>query len=320
MTFHFSRNDCLNLESSLRCEWLETNGLGGYASTTIVGCHTRKYHGLLVATLPEHNAKFVLLSKMGGAIRVGGYVFNLSTNKFPGVFHPTGHKYIESFEYDTHPKTVYRIGDIRFVRELIMPQNENTVILKYQLMASQVPITFHLNPRLAFRQIHELAKDNIDLRVKTYVMDDNIYKIQPYDSLPPLYFDTSHDMTFYPGPYWTHNYEYLKERSRGFAYHEDLFCPGVFEIEMTEGDELYFRASLNEPRESSKALFKQENERRLKEKKSFAKESIPLRTLKQKASQFIIKNPRGELSVVAGYHWFNEWGRDAMIALPGLTL
>ncbi|MFH1356680.1 MAG: amylo-alpha-1,6-glucosidase [bacterium] len=320
MTFHFSRNHCLNLEDSLRCEWLETNSLGGYASSTILGCHTRKYHGLLIAPLKDFNAKFNLLSNIGLAIHVAGKVFHLSTNKFPEVFDPTGHKYIDSFDCDTHPITTYKIGDITFIKELIMPQHENTVILKYKLQTSSVPIKIHLHPRLTYRQIHELTHDNIYMRVKTYTMQANTYKIQPYDSMPPLYFDTSHDVFFHPGPYWIHNFEYLKERSRGFDYHEDMFTPGVFEYEMKAGDVLYFRASLDQPTSSGKSLFDEEHKRRLKEIKKYAKDSIPLRTLKKRAGQFIINNVRGETSIVAGYHWFDEWGRDAMIALPGLTL
>jgi len=216
----FSRDQCLNLESSLRQEWLDSNGLGGYASSTILDCHTRKYHGLLVANLREPSGKYVLLSKLEVSIRAGDSEFHLSTNKFPGVFYPTGHKYVESFNYDTFPVTTYTIGDIQFTRSVMMVHGENTVLVKLDLVRANKPVIVRAMPLLAYRDLHGLTRQNMYLRVKTFPAG-NASKIDPYKGMPPLYFDWSGKMVFFPGPHWHNNFEYLKELSRGYDYQED---------------------------------------------------------------------------------------------------
>jgi predicted glycogen debranching enzyme len=319
MDFSFSSEDCLNLEESLRIEWLETNGLGGYASSTILDCHTRKYHGLLNIPFPELNEKFVFLSKVEASIHIGDKKFHLSTNKYPGVFHPTGHKYIKEFRCNTHPEVFYHIGDIELSRSLMMIEGQNTVLLRYKLAKAQKPITLHLAPMLANRNIHTLTRENMYLRTKTYVRN-GYYKLHPYKGMPPLFLDTSLTTTFHSGPFWMHNVEYLKERTRGFDYQEDLFCPGIIELEMRRGDTLYLRASLSPPEIPSKNLWQKEMRRRNSERAKFKDSPAPIQALKARSKQFIISNNKNHTSVTAGYHWFGEWGRDAMIALPGLTL
>ncbi|MBF0105612.1 MAG: glycogen debranching enzyme family protein [Deltaproteobacteria bacterium] len=318
MDFIYTRDECLNLEKSLRCEWLETNGLGGYASSTILNCHTRKYHGLLVAPVKESNEKYVFLSKLEPSLRAGDKVFDLSTNKYPEVYHPTGHKYIDGFTSNYYPNIRYHIGDIQFEQSIMMLQGENTVLVRFKLVSAARPVILHLRPLLAFREIHKLTRDNIGIRVKTYV-HDGFYKIDPYDGIPPLYFDTSETTSFYSGPYWHHNIEYLKERSRGLEYQEDLFCPGVLERKMETSDTLYFRASLSAPRVDCEKLWQHEYKNRQEKRKKYAQDPYPLNVLKERAGQFIIKNAQNMTSVTAGYPWFKEWGRDAMIAVPGVA-
>lgn len=319
MDLVFSREECLNLEKSLACEWLETNGLGGFASSSILDCHTRKYHGLLVATLPELNDKCVLLSKVETSIVVQDRIFHLSTNKYPGVFHPTGHKYIDKAEFLLFPKIHYRIGDINLTRSLMMIQGENTVVIHFELSKHSKSIKLRLSPFLAYRSMHALTGENMYLRVRTYV-HDGYYKMDPYQGMPPLFFDTSSTTTFFPGPYWAKNVEYLKERSRGFDYQEDLFCPGVMERELNPGKSLFLRVSLDPPKKGIQKIWDQELKRRKTEIVSFRDQEIGMRVIKTRAKQFLIQNSHHHHSIVAGYPWFGEWGRDAMIALPGLTL
>ena len=313
------QKDCVNTEEALRREWLDTNGLGGYASSTILHCHTRKYHGLLVAALKEPPGRFVLLSKIETTIQSERREFHLSTNKYPGVFDPKGHKYVEEFTQGLVPTTTYRIGDVVISKSVMMVHGENTVLIRHSLKQGKRTIPFRFKPLLAYRDIHSLMHENMSIQVKTYT-EKNGFKVEPYQGMPPLYIYTSRKSEFLPGPDWYRDLEYLKERRRGYEYQEDLFSPGIFEATVTRGSDLIIAAS-TEPQKSAnlEKIFKREKERRRMEFYRFADQEDRLQDLKYLADQFIIRNRYGERSIIAGYHWFGEWGRDTMISIPGLT-
>ncbi|NQZ69007.1 MAG: glycogen debranching enzyme N-terminal domain-containing protein, partial [Lentisphaeria bacterium] len=317
MGFGFSRSECLNLEDALKHEWLETNGLGGYAATTIVNCHTRKYHGMLAATIPELNEKFVLLSKLEPSIHINDREFRFSTNKFPGVFDPTGHKYLEEVNCELHPQFQYHVGDISFRISVLMPRGKNAVLFRYELLEAENPLTLHLKPLLAYRSIHTLNSENMYLRVKSFI-EEGHYKFDPYENMPPLFMRTSVKSFIHPGPFWMEDFEFLKERSRGFDYKEDLFCPGIIELGMKAGDVVYLRAGLEIDSSDIESEWSGEIKRRTDRLEKFD-DPFPLNNLKMRAEQFIITRADGKKSIVAGYPWFAEWGRDTMIALAGLT-
>lgn len=326
-----------NTEKSLKMEWLETNGLGAYASSTILDCHTRKYHGYFVSPIPEHTGRHVLLSKVDAVVLSDDHQFALGTNKYPGVYHPTGHRYAESFEYAKYPRTLYQIGDLTIEKSFIMPYGRNTVIIKYALLDGGKSITLQLFPYLAYRHFHSLAKENTFLQVKVFSLNAE-WKIEPYAGMPPLYFRQDGRLKFYPGPDWLLNFEYLKEMKRGYDFREDLFCPGMFEAKLRPGLSVYLQASLDANEGSPKELWEQEIARRDTLIASLQEDAQTTKPLKKKSSGPIVPNTALELlkynarhfliqahgnrgaGLIAGYPWFGEWGRDAMIALPGLTL
>ncbi len=319
MDFSFSRDECLNLERSLRVEWLETDGLGGYAASTILDCHSRKYHGLLTAPVPDAGGTYVLLSKVEAAIITHGNTFRFSTNKYPGVFDPTGHKYIEEFHHEYHPTVLYRVGELLLRRSVMMVQGEHTLLLKYELHGGDNPVTLQLRPLLAYRNMHQLSHENGDIQPETGI-EEGHYRLAPYNGLPPLFLDASRHSDFRREGVWLKSMEYLKERSRGFEYQEDLFVPGTIELEVADGDIFFLRASLQPPAEPAEDLWNAEHQRREQLHAQFQDDPKLVRVLKARAEQFIIRNARGQTSVLAGYPWFGEWARDAMIAVPGLTL
>lgn len=305
-----------NTEKSQKMEWLETNGLGAYGSSTILDCHTRKYHGYLVSPIENTVGRFVLLSKVDAIIYSGENEFALGTNKFPDVFHPTGHRYAEKFEYGLHPKTTYHIGDMIIEKSLLMPYGENAIIIKYSLLEGGKNSIIRLFPYLAFRHLHQLAKENSHLQVKMFAIK-KYWKIEPYMGMPPLYFKEDGKLKFFPGPDWLLRFEYLKEFKRGYDFREDLFCPGMFEAKLKPGQDVFLKIGLSEDSETPKKSWDAEIKRRTK---LFAvKEDLDL--LKFNARHFLIDNSRkAGAGLIAGYPWFGEWGRDAMISLPGLTL
>ncbi len=315
MKISLIQEQVLDLESSLKKEYLLTNGLGGYSSSTLLDCHRRKYHGLLIA--PHGDKRYNFLSKLETSITFEKKDCRLSTNKFPGVYHPTGHKYIESIEYELFPLTRYRIGDIRLEKSLLMVPDENTILIKYDVLESAKRVTLKASPFIAYREIHEIMTENIHIHQRAFV-EKNGFRIEPYEGMPPLFLHASRTSVFYPSPAWWRSFEYMKERNRGYPYQEDLFCPGIFEVHLKAGESVIFRASLS-PVTDIKKQWQISLKYAQKEALCFEKEPEPLKTLKTSARQYVYKNENGE-GILAGFHWFDEWGRDTFISMAGLTL
>ncbi len=316
MKWTVGKKDCQNLREGLRKEWIETNGLGDYASSTVVNCHTRRYHGLLVANLRQPAGRHVLLSSYEESLVLGGRDFDLSCHKYPSLFHPRGHEYLDRVEGDAWPVFHYRIGDVAFTREVMMLHGRHVTLVRYTVGKTGVPALLRLKPLLAFRPHHSLTRANVDLQVKTFPARDG-FKIQPYNTLPPLFVQTGAAFKFFPSPAWYRNFEYFMEQERGFPFQEDLFQPGVFEIPLTPDQPVILSASTDELDENLETLWKKEAARRRPAQLAAAKTTAA--HLRREGARFLIHEPDGRPAVIAGYPWFDAWGRDALISLPGLT-
>lgn len=309
----FNKEELVNLEYSLKREILATNRAGGYCSTTIVCCNTRKYHGLLVLPMDAFGGQnHVLLSALDETIVQHGQSFNLGIHKYPGTYEPRGHKYIVDFEYEPVFSLVYRVGDIMIKKEIIMSHNEPLVLLRYTLLEAQSEILLRLKPFLAFREIHKLSGANMFVNTKFEKTSHGIVS-KLYDGYPPLYMQVNHRNEFVAVPDWYYNIEYTEERLRGYDYQEDLFVPGYFELPVKKGDSVVFSASLEEmkPAQLNRKFDQLISKRPPRDNFEHC--------LKYSASQFIVHEGK-DTEVVAGYPWFGRWGRDTFIALPGITL
>ncbi len=315
----FTRAECLNLERSLDHEWLETNGRGGYAASTILDCHTRKYHGLLVLPVQGLASKHVLLSKLDTSIVIKSKEFQLATNKYPGVFHPVGHQYIHEVVMGPHHTTTWRLGDTLLHRSVMMLHGQDVVLIRYHLESSEKRVTLKIRPLLAFRDYHHLSRSNMHIQVKMYNLNTKETKIEPYSGMPPLYLKASGAFQSFPGPDWMYNIEHLEERFRGFDYQEDLFTPGIIEKKLEPGQHMTLAASIAPFRSSPEKAWQQELGRRQAVRAAYSKEPSILAQLKVRAEDFLVSDDTGNHAIIAGYPWFTQWGRDAMIALPGLT-
>ncbi len=317
MKWTVGKAGCLNLRESLRKEWLETNALGDYASSTLVNCHTRRYHGLLTANLGNGLGRHLLLSGVEETVCLRDREFELACHNYPGLFFPRGHEYLESVEGDAWPVFRYRIGDLHLTRELMLLRDRHTVLIRYQADAAPAPMRLRLKPLLAFRPHHSLTRANVDLQVKTFPAR-NGFKIQPYNSLPPLFAQIQGAFEFFPSPAWYKNFEYLAEHERGYPSQEDLFQPGLFEITLVPGKPVLLAAGVEELSGGSlDALWKAETTRR-NPLRLAASRSIAGH-LRREGARFLTLEPDGRPAVIAGYPWFDAWGRDSLIALPGLT-
>ena len=317
MDFNFDRVACLNIRRSLRKEWILVNGTGDYASSTIPYCNTRKYHGLLVANLDSPPGRHVLLSTTEDSVVGGGKEFFFSTRKHPEVYFPRGHEYLQSVSIRDWPVFTYRVGDLTITRELVLVRGRTLLLFKYTFASegSHPPLTLRVKPLLAYRHFHALTAANDQLHGQSRVLPQGM-QVRPYEALPPLYMQVKGDHQFHQASDWCRNVEYMVEHERGFPYHEDLFLPGVFEIPLTPGQPVYMAASTEEVKEDLQELWDTEISRRVT--LCQASDNILGHFVRQ-AAGFMVTTPQKELSVLAGYHWFDAWGRDTCIALPGLT-
>jgi predicted glycogen debranching enzyme len=312
-----------------RREWLEANGLGGYAMSTATGQNTRRYHGLLVAATVPPVGRVVLLSKLEETLLVDGRRIDLSTNRFPGVTHPEGFRFLTDFRMDPFPTFTWNVDGVDLEKEVFMPYGENAVCVTWRLVKGgndARPVGLEVRPLVAFRDFHALTHENADLD-RTVDIDTDRVRIAPYKGLPPLFF--AHDGTATQAGDWYRFFEYEEEKARGFDNREDLWHPFSlsfsFPLEEIPGGGAATRraASLiasTSPRSAPDIhlLRKSELSRREQLVRS-APEDLFRSRLFLAADKFLVA--RGNLTtVIAGYPWFSDWGRDSMIALPGLTL
>jgi predicted glycogen debranching enzyme len=308
----FGREICGDFRDALQREWLETNGLGGFASSTISGANTRRYHGLLVAAV-EPIVRCVLLSKLEETLVVGEQRFELSVNLYPpGIVHPRGWQFLSEFRLDPFPVFTFEAGGVTVEKRVFMVDGENTVVVEYAMVeyagVAGRSCRLELRPLIAFRGYHELTHANVALN-KAVDQTAEGFSIQPYAALPRVFFAHNAEMMAAEGE-WYLNFEYPVERARGLDCHEDLYCPCRLEFDLAaEAPAVVIASTLAHTLSDAEALKAAEVQRRTQFSTA----------LLAAASQFLVK--RGDLrTIIAGYPWFTDWGRDTMIALPGLTL
>jgi predicted glycogen debranching enzyme len=319
MLIQFGEDVCSDFQLATQKEWLETNGLGGFASSTIVGANTRRYHALLVAATQPPVGRIVMLSKLEESLIIGDQRVGLSCNQYGDVVHPNGHLLLEQFRLDPFPTFTYRVGHVVLEKTVFMVYGENTSVVTYHLLESPEPLLMELRPLLAFRDFHSTTQENNDL-YQSFEQGDGWLKFSPYFGLPPMYL--AHDAIWYePTNFWYRNFRYLRETERGLDDQEDLFNPGILIFPLATGETRSVIASLQPHSVREASLMRvREVERRTKLLQRVSDEDEFVQTLTSAADQFLVRRGDDLETVIAGYPWFSDWGRDTMIALPGLTL
>ena len=311
----FDKRELGNLEYSLQREMLATDRRGGYMSTTIVGCNTRKYHGLIVAPIDSSDNAYVLLSSLDETIVQHDQSFNLALHRYRGVYEPRGHKYITDFEYTPCPTITYRVGGVILRKEILWIHKRTQMMIRYTLVDAHSDTTLRLRPFLAFRNKHELSKANMYANVRSYPVTNGV-KSRLYDGFPWLHMQLSKkDAKFIPAPDWYYDFEYQKELERGYEGYEDLLTTGYFEMNIKKGESVIFSASVDEL-PSAEAIVEAFDASVARRTHKIDFESC----LHHSARQFIIRRPGNRTEVMSGYPWYGKAGRSAFIALPGLTL
>jgi predicted glycogen debranching enzyme len=310
----FEKSQVVNLEYSLAREIIRTNRAGSYSSTTIVGCNTRKYHGLLICPVDAFGGeRYVLLSSLDVTVVNNDKSFNIGIRKYKGdYFSPKGHKYIEDFNTDTIPSRIYRVGGVILKQERLLVHYEEQFLLRTTILEASEPMKLQFRPFLAFRNVHELTHANLAANTKVDFIENGI-KSKLYEGFPSLNMQFSTKVEFVHVPDWYLGIEYPEEQKRGYEYSEDLFSPGFFELEAKEGDTIVFSASTKEEKTSG---FRQKFTKTVSGK--IPRDSF-INCLRNAAQQFVEKRG-GKTHIIAGYPWFGSWGRDTFISLPGLAL
>lgn len=299
-------------------EWLETNGLGGYSCSTVSGMHARRYHGLLVASTNPPVARKVILSKLDETIAIGSQRFELSSNQYPGAVHPRGFQYLESFERDLFPVFEFDAGGTRIRKTIAAVHGENTVLVLYEVIKSTHPFRLELLPLCSARDHHNICHANDTLN-QEFNFHDGVFSTRNYYDTPELFVMVP-GAEFMSTRHWYHNFEYEIERYRGLEYQEDLFNHGKFFVQLKEGDKLGVIISIENPSgRDAFELFEKEKRRREELARPFDYNNN-LRRLALAADQFVVKRGDDLKTIIAGYPWFSDWGRDTMISLPGICL
>jgi len=310
----FEKDKLVNLQYSLSRELLRSNRAGSYSSTTIIGCNTRKYHGLLI--MPQYQldgGMHVLLSSLDETVIQQNAEFNLAIHRFKGgVYSPGGHKYITDFVSEPIPTLTYRVGGVVLTKEMLFVSNSDQVIIKYTLKEAHSPTRLRFRPFLAFRNIHTLTRANNDID-RRYDPVPNGIKVRMYEGYPYLYLQFSKDSEYIHVPDTYYNFTYTRERARGYDYVEDLYTPGYFEMPVSVGESIYFIAGVEDANPAQLGrMFSAEVKRRTP-RNSFEN------CLENAAQQFIVTRGK-HVEIIAGFPWFGRVARDAFIALPDLAM
>jgi predicted glycogen debranching enzyme len=316
----FNSEICSEFSEATSREWLETNGIGGFASGTISGTSTRRYHAVLTAATKPPLGRITTVAKIEETLIVAGERFDLSSNQYPGKVSPEGYKFITSFRLDPFPIWTYRVDGIELEKRVFMVQGENTTVCRWTLLANGGnavdQISLEVRPLLSFVDYHHLRHEDAAFSTD-FESRLNVVSVKPYGDMPELFFVHNGASVNKTG-YWYNNFEYAIEKERGFDYTEDLFQPFSISFNLTAPETVVVSTERTAVVDDI-ALEKSEIERRAKLVAQAGANDDFTKQLVLASDQFIAKRGDGE-TVIAGYPWFSDWGRDTMISLNGLTL
>lgn len=302
--FHGSLMQDLNFSAAR--EYLATGSSGTWTASTISGCHTRKYHGLLVApqSFPGDD-NYVILSSLDETYISEDRTISLSNHRYTGLENPSAQHHILAFAANPFPQWWYQLDEDILVKEIV--PDPNGVMIRYRLLTGKKPVKVQLRPLVAFRNMHTLTHANTAANTTVRQLKQGI-SINLYPGYNDLFLQVT-NASFHSQGYWYYNIEYSWEKERGYDYREDLYSPGYFELAMLPGESVIFYAG-----------FSPLNADKLDDRFSQCADAVQKpETLKdhllQAAEQFLLPD-----RIRAGYYWFGSWGRDTYISLPGLTL
>ena len=331
-----------HLDKALRKEWLLTNGLGGYASSTILGLNTRKYHGLLVAALHPPGDRTVCIAKIDEDIIVENKIQQINANEFQNEIYPQGFQLQKAFSISPFPTYNYEVDRFKIKKTVAMPKGRNAIAIIYRAInRGKQDINFRAFPLLTCRSFHNVVDRHqraIDPKQEGGRRQVELIFASPKATIAVA----STEGIFIEKPNWVDRLLYREEVSRGESSLDDLYQPGFFEVKIPpntlrqfaivgvadedkENAEHVLNSYGNEIHEVTNLLAKELKQEEVTLEGFYSShpqmyQSNWLSCLILAANTFLVKSYDGDQSIIAGYHWFEAWGRDAFVSLPGLTL
>jgi len=315
----FGRELLGNIYEASRREWLVTNGIGGFASSSLPGLNTRRYHGVLVAARRPPTERLNLVSRVEETLVVDGTEYPLSTTRYAKVLYPSGYLHLERFEIEPFPTWYFQVGDVLVSKSLFMIYGQNTTVITYRVLAGQREVELRIRPHFLFRDFHGNMYENPGFIDNSEISDGGL-TLQPFGNAPVVHMAWDHG-SFVRDGYWFRDIFLQEEERRGLTALEDDYSNGYLRVpHLNTNVSLVFSdepiTGLN-PMEARK----REEQRRQTVAGAMSSDDPFLHRLLLAADQFIVdRHSTGGKSILAGYPWFNDWGRDSLIALPGLTL
>ncbi len=310
--------DCQHLDRALGLEWLETNGRGGFASGTVAGANTRRYHALLLVARKPPADRVVLVNHLEEWIDLDGRSIPLSTNLYPGAVYPPGYAFCTGFSSVPWPTWTFDCGGGVIQREIFCVPGRDLVIVRWKLVAAQrISVTLRIRPMLSGRDYHGMHQENGTL-VTDASSGRGAVSWRPYSDVPAV--RAFHSGEYRHEPAWYRQIQFPVESCRGLEGHEDWWSPGEFRFELKPGQDQTMAFTSDEvDRLETAALAEREALRRGRIDRT-TQAADPLTGALQRASEAYISERGDGQTVIAGYPWFTDWGRDTFISLPGLCL
>ena len=342
-TLSLTQEELSRFQDAILKEWLVTNGLGGYASSTVLGINTRKYHGLLVAALHPPGDRTVCLSKLDEEVSVGDLVYSFGANEFQGAIYPEGYQFLKSFSVSPFPQYVYDAREVEVEKTFFMPRAKNVVVAAYRVLnRSNSDVKIKITPLMTCRHFHSVVDKSRN--PSSFNQHQNGRReVQLTFNIPKTAVTVqATDGEFHEKPNWIERLLYREELMRGESSTDDCYQPGYFEVTVPakrEGKFAIMAAAGENNQANAEALdavgitmpdieraFKKELEQRSTLLANFYSSHATVHAddwlswILQAADTFIVKGVNDRKRVIAGYHWFESWGRDTFISLPGLML
>ncbi|MBL8037489.1 MAG: glycogen debranching enzyme family protein [Nitrospira sp.] len=312
------KKECHDSDRALSLEWLETNGCGGFASGTVAGANTRRYHGLLVVASPPEYHRYVLVNHLEEWLHLDGCAVSISTNLYPGVIHPQGYRHCVSFSSTPWPTWIFTFNDQEVSREIFCVWGQSTVVVRWKLLTPTTDaIELRVRPKLTGRDYHALHHENDGLSDVAVITEKRV-TWQPYHSLPAVH--CLHTGTYHHAPDWYRQVQLPLEQERGLDFLEDWWSPGELQFDLEPGREqiLVLTSELVDGIQPGE-LIRTERASRIRRRTVTKRPDRFAEALRQAAGTFFVRQGSRQ-TVIAGYPWFTDWGRDTFISLPGLFL
>jgi len=314
-----------NYETALKNEWILNNKFGAYSSSTPIFANSRRYHGLFVIGVTNPFEKRMLVNKLEEELIIQDDVYGISVNQYPGTIYPAGHLYMEEFKINEGVNVKFNVNGVKLERNIYLLHDKNTVIVKWILLHSAgKKVKLKVRPLLSFRSIHHLLRSSDNLELSLSIQEKLAIISEKFEENPLTLYIANNSERFYFEGYWYHNFEYDKDKERGYEFREDLFSHGYFEFKFkaTQNPVMIFST---EPIDIKYAdeLIRTEKHRyykKLQHSEKLSEWEKFYYDLSAKADDFIVEINKNQYYITAGFHWLNSWSSYAMLALPGLSL